>query len=149
VWLDGAVLGLAGVDDIDINFIRVAGCSEAFGEICHRRVDRTADEEIRPWRVRGTTDDIDDIAMDLLEQRPEQPRKPDGGVQFQRKAVGPQGIRLLEKIATEGRSLTRTSQRLKCSLTLAKTCSQASNVRRSPATVTACGPPTAPTAIPR
>jgi len=104
--LDPAGLRLAGVDDIDINVITVAECSEAFGEICHRRVDRTADEEIRPWRARGTTDDIDDIAMDLLEQRPEQPRKPDGGVEFQRKAVGPQGIRLLEKIATEGRSGT-------------------------------------------
>ena len=55
----------AGMDDVDIDVVAVAERGEALGEIRHRRVDRAADQEIRPRRARGAADDVDDVAVRL------------------------------------------------------------------------------------
>src|SRR5262249_49474104 len=147
--LDPAGLRLAGVDDIDINVITVVECSEAFGEICHRRVDRTADQEIRPWRARGTPTILTILPWTCLSSGQNSRVSRTVAWNFSAKPSVHRASDCSKKLPPRGAAalLTRTSRRLKCSLTLAKTCSQASSVRRSPATVTACGPPAAATVL--
>ena len=95
-------LRLPGVNDVNIDVVAVAERGEPLGKIRHRRVDRATDQEFRPRRARGAADDVDDIAVRLLEQRPEQPRQPHRGMKLEREAVGPGLVRLLEELAALG-----------------------------------------------
>src|SRR5581483_10308663 len=65
----------ARMNDIDVYVVLVAERGEAFGEIRECRIDRAADQKIRPRRARGAADDVDDRAVGGLEQRPEQLRQ--------------------------------------------------------------------------
>ena len=97
-------LGLrrTGVDDIDVDVIPVAHRRETLGKIGEGGIDRTADQKFRARRPRRSTDDVDDAAMRVLQQRPEQPRQPHPAEEFQGKAIGPVGIWLIGKFAAFG-----------------------------------------------
>ena len=100
--LDPLGLGLAGVNHVDVDVVAIAERREALGEIREGRIDRTADQKIRARRACGAADNINDVAVRFLQQRPERLREPHCAVKFQRKAVGPGVVRLFKKLAALG-----------------------------------------------
>ena len=85
-------VGIAGVNDVDVDIIAIAELRQALGKVGHRRIDRAADQEFGIRGARGASDDIDDASLRSLQQRPEQAGEPHAAEEFQREAVEPDRI---------------------------------------------------------
>ena len=102
--LDPIGLGHAGMDDVDIHAFAVAEPRQAFGEIRHRGIDRTTDQEIGIRRTRRAAHDIDHMTLGRAQQRPEQPGQAHRAEEFQRKAVEPRIVGQFDKISATRRA---------------------------------------------
>src|SRR5206468_13077216 len=95
---------LAGMDCVDMHAIADAESREPLGEICRRGIDGAANEELGLDGARRAADDVDDMALRSLEQRPEQSGQTHRPEEFQRKTIKPELVRKLEKISRPRRA---------------------------------------------
>jgi hypothetical protein len=85
-------VGIAGMNDVDVDVIAIAELRQALGEIGHRRIDGPADQELGIGRAGRAPDDVDHASLRSLQQRPEQPGESHATEEFQREAVEPDRI---------------------------------------------------------
>src|SRR5262245_421075 len=130
------------MNDVDVDVIAIAELRQALGKIGHRRVDRAADQKFGIGSACGAPDDVDDASLRGLQQRPEQPGEPHATKNLSAKPSSQtaSGNSRNAPARVAPALLTSTSQRWKRSLTRLNNCSHASSLRRSPATVSGCGP---------
>src|SRR5919197_2814905 len=141
-------LGIAGMNHVDVDVIAVAELRQTLGEVGHCRIHRPADEELGIGRAGGAPTMLITLPCAAFNSgqnsRVSRTHPKNFSAKPSSQAASAKSTNAPARVAPA--LLTRTSQRRKRSLTRLNSCSHASSVRRSPATVNGCGP-SAPIAL--
>src|SRR5215472_10372395 len=97
-------VGIAGMNDVDVDVIAIAELRQALGKVGDRRVDRAADQKFGIGGACGAPDDVDDASLRSLQHRPEQPGEPHAAEELQREAVEPDRIGQIQERARARRA---------------------------------------------
>src|SRR6516225_1574671 len=97
-------VGIAGMNDVDVDVIAIAEFGEALGKVGDRRIDRAADQEFGIGGACGAPDDVDDASLRSLQQRPEQPGEPHATEELQREALEPDRVGQIQERARARRA---------------------------------------------